>query len=181
MMLLFITHRYKPKEATSTEVAPQKDSSSTEITFASDIIKSDVVDTRLIEEYIVKKKPLSSMPFRLVKLALCGLCLSCYATGELGWFGFSSAMYQYLPDLDEMDATKAAHVQSVLSATFTSGRLLTAFITLRLVPDVIITYHYVVAFVALGTLYFGRGSLIAIYIGSALLGKFFNHFYSFAF
>lgn len=184
MLLLFIAHRYEQQKPSSTVapappvVAPTsspvlKESSTNHFsgTGSGLITKVDRSGNVVL--------PLSSMPFRIVKLAMCGLCLACYATAELGWFGFSSAMYQYLPEMDDggaedgekMDATKAAHVQSVLSATFTSGRLLTAFITLRLVPDVIISYHYLISFTALGTLFFGRGSLVAVYVGSALLGK----------
>ena len=186
MLLLFIAHRYEQQKPSSTAapaspvVAPTSSPVLKEAGSGNHFSSTGSGLITKVDSSGNVVLPLSSMPFRIVKLAMCGLCLACYATAELGWFGFSSAMYQYLPEMDEegkMDATKAAHVQSVLSATFTSGRLLTAFITLRLVPDVIISYHYLISFTALGTLFFGRGSLVAVYVGSALLGKWFDfHF-----
>lgn len=107
---------------------------------------------------------------RSIKLIMCGICLASYATSELGWFGFSTAMYQHIDN--PLDAVTANRVQSVLAACFTVGRLITALIIIftKIVPDYIITYHYVIAAIGYFTLLFGRNSQSWLYAGSAIMG-----------
>lgn len=154
LLIMFVTHRYEKDNNNSKD---KNNNNSTVDHKESRITKGDD-----------QTPSVSMMPFRFVKLAMGGVCLATYATSELCWFGFSSALYQYLPIT--LDASTAAHMQSILSATFTSGRLLTAFLTLKLKPDTIIAYHYGIGFTALATLYLGQSSVYAIYAGSALLG-----------
>lgn len=77
-------------------------------------------------------------------------------------------MLQYI-DI-KMDATRAALMQSVCSSTFTLGRLVTAFITTKVVPDIIVAYHMVTFILGLAIVFFGRNSQTAIIVGSAVLG-----------
>ena len=78
-------------------------------------------------------------------------------------------MYQYLEI--KLTADEAARVLAVLSATYTFGRLTTAFISLKLRIDVIIVYHYTIQLCSLAFIYFGRDDLTMIYIGTAALGN----------
>ena len=109
------------------------------------------------------------IPYRNAKLAMIGVSIAAYAAFEYGWFSFATAMYQYLEI--KMDATTATHMQSVVSATYTLGRLTTAFITIKLVPDVIISYHFVTLITGMLVIFFGRNSQTVIYAGSAILGR----------
>lgn len=77
-------------------------------------------------------------------------------------------MFQYI-DI-KLDATSAALMQSYCSSTFTLGRLITAFIATRILPDIIITYHMITFFVGLIIVFFGRNSQPAIIVGSVVLG-----------
>lgn len=120
------------------------------------------------EEAAAKVDP-TTVKNRGLKLAICGLCLASYSAVETGWFSFSSSMLQYI-DI-RMDASKAAFVQSVCSATFTLGRLVTAFIATRLLPDIIVAYHMVTFMIGLAIVFFGRDSETVIIVGSAVLGK----------
>ncbi|KAH9396053.1 hypothetical protein TYRP_020133 [Tyrophagus putrescentiae] len=65
-------------------------------------------------------------------------------------------------------------VQSVCSATFTLGRLVTAFIATRLLPDIIVAYHMVTFMIGLAIVFFGRDSETVIIVGSAVLGYAFS-------
>lgn len=78
-------------------------------------------------------------------------------------------MFQFL-DIS-LPADESARVQSLLSAAYTFGRLLTAFISIKLQPDVIILYHYLIIALAHMTIFFGRDSRLCIYLGSVILGK----------
>lgn len=120
------------------------------------------------EEAAAKVDP-TTVKSRGLKLAICGLCLASYSAVETGWFSFSSSMLQYI-DI-RMDASKAAFVQSVCSAIFTLGRLVTAFIATRLLPDIIVAYHMVTFMIGLAIVFFGRDSETVIIVGSAVLGK----------
>jgi len=97
------------------------------------------------------------------------LCLAIYDAAEINYFYFSPTMFQFL-DI-HLSAEEAAYVSSVLSAAYTFGRLCTAFISIKLRPDVIIGYHFVIIVAAKLVLFFGRDSHTTIYVGTVVLGK----------
>ena len=103
---------------------------------------------------------------RKFKLILVALLLGTYDAAELGYFYYSPTMLQHL----SIEPSEAAHVLSVLSAAYTIGRLVTAFISLKLTPDIIMTYHFVIIIAAQTCLYFGRHNRTIIYITTVLLG-----------
>lgn len=112
----------------------------------------------------------SSIPHRSLKLLLISVAVGTYIAGEGGFISYGSSMYQYLGGV-HLSATEAAHVQSVLSATFTAGRLLNTLVSLKLPIDLILSYHYVLQLAALAVLFFGHShGLPLIYGGTALLG-----------
>lgn len=115
-----------------------------------------------------REAEIAAIPHRVAKLALCGVCLAAYSSVELGWFNFSTTMWQFLPV--DLDATQSNLMMSIVSGTFTLGRFLTGFIALRLSPDTILAYHLVTMAVGLGTLFLGRADQTFIIIGNALFG-----------
>ena len=140
--------------------------------FACPYIKPHVLRKASIEfQDGEKEKPLQkTIPFRMVKLALMGMCLGTYIAAEFGFMTFGPSMLQYLPI--QISASKAAQILSVLSVTFTVGRLITAVISLKVGIDIILAYHYVIQIFALIILYFGQANITMIYIGMATFGKF---------
>ncbi|KAH9392164.1 hypothetical protein TYRP_005232, partial [Tyrophagus putrescentiae] len=106
--------------------------------------------------------------FRKTKLALLGICVATYVACEFGYVAFSISMYQYLPI--HLSAPLSARVQSIMCTTFTLGRLLTAFISLKLKPDLILAYHYVILLGSIAFLYLTQHNLNAIYAGNVVLG-----------
>ena len=90
---------------------------------------------------------------------------------EMGYIIFSSAMWQHLEI--QLHADEAAYILSILTATYTAGRLASALISLKVPPDFIISYHYAIILGALALLFFGRFNIKCIYAGNALLGKMF--------
>src|SRR5699024_5159298 len=63
------------------------------------------------------------------------------------------------------------HIMGILSAEYTLGRLASAFISMKLRPDIMISYHFVTLLAALSMLFFGRNDQMWITIGTAMLGK----------
>ena len=106
---------------------------------------------------------------RRTKIYLCGLMLSCYATARIGHFNFSTALLQHLPGLS-VDAATAAHVLSILSAAYMTGRLTSALISFKLSPDALLTIHLSILLTAISVLTFGRDDLQRITVGTALIG-----------
>lgn len=106
---------------------------------------------------------------RRTKIYLCGFMLSCYATARIGHFNFSTALLQHLPGLS-VDAGTAAHVLSVLSAAYMTGRIASALISFKLSPDTLLSAHLVILITAISVLTFGRDDLGKITFGTALLG-----------
>ncbi|KAI2805923.1 hypothetical protein BLOT_004933 [Blomia tropicalis] len=104
---------------------------------------------------------------RALKLIMVAICLGTYDAAEIGYFFFSPSMFQYSKVLS---AEEGAHVLSVLSAAYTIGRLVTAFISIKIRPDVIISYHFVIVIIAQSILFFGHDSPPLIYVGTVILG-----------
>ena len=109
---------------------------------------------------------------RKCKIFLAGLTMALYANAEQNFFTFCCAMFQYL-DIG-FSAKDAALLMSLLYATFTGGRLVTAFISHKLKPDTIIMYHFVIIIGAIGIMYVGRQTQLWIYIGTMILGAGFS-------
>lgn len=112
------------------------------------------------------------VPHRRLKLLLMALCLATYDAAEIAYFYFSPTMFQFMKDGVSLSAEESAHVLSVLSAAYTCGRLATAFIAIKIKPDVIISYHFLVIILGHAVLLFGRHRLQYIYAGTVILGKF---------
>lgn len=108
------------------------------------------------------------IPNRNWKIFICGLCLANYATARIGHFYFSAAMFQYL-DI-HLSAATSVHLMSLSSFAYTMGRLVTSFISIKVVPDIILFYHYIILFTSLGFLYFGQHELTYITIGTMMIG-----------
>ncbi|XP_046914855.2 sodium-dependent glucose transporter 1A [Dermatophagoides farinae] len=117
-----------------------------------------------------KEGDTSSIPIahRYTKLILVSLLLSIYTAAEQGYFLYSPTMFQYWTPA--MTASQSAILLACLTAAFTVGRLLTAFILLRLKPDIIICYHLILMILALTWLYFGRECRTMVYSATILLG-----------
>ncbi len=54
--------------------------------------------------------------------------------------------------------------------TYTAGPAVTAFVALKLSPDVIVSYHFAFLLIGLGLLFFGQMNMVLIYAGSGLIG-----------
>lgn len=135
--------------------------------FASRYEKKTVLKT---EENLVDGEN-AVIPWRKAKLAIMAFCVATYVASEFGYVAFSTAMYQYL-DI-HLSAPLSARVQSIMSTSFTLGRLITAFISLKVKPDIILCYHYVLLIGSIVFIYFGRDNLTMIYAGNVILGEFF--------
>ena len=115
------------------------------------------------------KPELLSKKVKYSLIALIGINLSTYAGMEMCHFSYLSAYYQDLPI--HLSAAKAAEILSVLSATLTLGKLVSAFISIKVKPEIMISYHYVILAISMALLYFGSNNELIIWIGNAVAGK----------
>lgn len=143
----FLLCRYEQHD--SSKLAPEEDDSAT-----IDLPSED--------------KDFSSIPNRTWKIALISASASTYIAAELGYFAFVTSMYQKL-DI-QLAASTATQVQSIMFATYTMGRLLSAFISLKVKPDIILAYHFVIILISVAILFIGKDNLTLIYIGNSALG-----------
>nr|XP_027205948.1 uncharacterized protein LOC113799506 isoform X2 [Dermatophagoides pteronyssinus] len=109
------------------------------------------------------------MKYRKIKLILIGLMLAAYMGAEMAYNDYSDTMFQYWQP-DRLTATQSATVMACLCTGCTVGCLITAIISLRLKPNIIIAYHLAIIIGALSLLYVGRHNTIIIYISNAMLG-----------
>lgn len=110
----------------------------------------------------------SKVPWRKMKLVLCGICLASYFSAENGYYYYCTAMLQYTQI--HLSAVEATQVTSVLSLFYTFGPLVTAIVSLKLKPDHIISYHFVFLITGISTIFFFQTNITLVYIGSATLG-----------
>lgn len=109
---------------------------------------------------------------RMVKLVLLAICLSAYGNGELTWFNFFTSMIEFMHI--GFDASSATYLLACMSATFTVGRLINAFIALKIKSDYVLSYHFVIILGAALLLLFGiyhPEQNWILYVGCTTMGK----------
>lgn len=106
---------------------------------------------------------------RRTKIALMALILALYDAAEIGYFYFSPSLFMLAPDI-KMESSTAAHLSSVLSAAYTFGRLVSTFISIKIKPDIIIAYHFLIIFAGHSLLYLFRTDLLMVYVATVIIG-----------
>lgn len=97
-------------------------------------------------------------------------------SAEYTWLHFSSTLLQYLNV--QVDEDTAASALTVYFVTFALGRLINAFVSLRLTTNIIITYHFFIILAGLVTIAVGKSSIGTLYASNVILGKiFYNNFF----
>ncbi|XP_054166590.1 uncharacterized protein LOC128964056 [Oppia nitens] len=117
-----------------------------------------------IQEPKVKQSPVMKWTF----VALIAFSLSTYGGFEMLHIIYSPTYYQYIPL--KLSAQKAAEILSVSSTTLTIGKLISAFIALKVKAHIMISYHIIILAVSMCILYFGQNSELMIWIGNILIG-----------
>lgn len=112
---------------------------------------------------------IKNIKYRTLKLALVAITISSYASVEVNYMAYSPTMFQYLEI--HMEAPEASIVLSILCSAYALGRIMTAFISLRLSPDIILGYHLLIIIGSQAMLYVGRDNRTIIYVGSILCGR----------
>ncbi|CAG2109152.1 unnamed protein product [Medioppia subpectinata] len=125
---------------------------------------------KTVQKITTDKSPIL-MPARRTKIILIilvGMSLNSYSAMEQSFLNNSSTYYQYLPI--RLSAQEAADVLSVMTSTYTVGRLISAFIASKLSAEVMLVYHSVIICVSMAILQFGQHSKAFIWAGNALIG-----------
>lgn len=101
-------------------------------------------------------------------IALLSLSMSTFAGMEMAYISYSCAYYQVIPI--HFSAKTAAELNSVMSATLTAGKLMSAFISIKLRPEIMIAYSFVIIAISLVIFYVGVSTSWALWLGNALIG-----------
>ena len=152
MLVMFFVKRYKP---------PQNESQ-----ISDDKLNVVITDKKAIQA------PMEQSPrTRKVLIALFALILALYSCFEVVYFALCPTYLQYLPNV-VISASKATEIFIVMAISYTLGRLVSAFISIKLKPEVMIGYHLVIIGIALAILYIGQNAstTILIYIGNGIIG-----------
>lgn len=155
LLVLFFVHRYRPSNATAN--LPRK---SIDFNHRNSVFE--------LPAAALSKLQSSAISWRKSKLAVGCLLYAVYFTAETGYFPFATSMLQYLPI--RMSAAEAATVMTVMSAAYAVGPLVTAFVSLKLRVEIILSYHFALLLLGVGILLFGQNDRGALYAGSAVLG-----------
>ena len=102
-------------------------------------------------------------------IALFAFSLNAYNALETTFMIYGATYCQYLPV--KIPAPTAATMMSILSATYTFGRGLSAVISaFHLAPNIMLSYHMVIIGCSLTVLYLGQHSVVMVYIGMGMIG-----------
>ncbi|XP_054166588.1 uncharacterized protein LOC128964054 [Oppia nitens] len=133
------------------------------------VVPKILIDQKTEDKYnesdvIVKK----SSTDRIILIIILCLTFISYSGLENIYFSYSSTYFQYA--CNDIDAKTASHMLSVMSATFTGARLVTALIATRLRSQTIIAYSLCLVCISMLILYFGQHSVPLIWTTNALFG-----------
>ena len=156
LLITYFTNRYEPPSKTSDQQV------------ATENFGYEKHEKVILEEREPEPEKEEEVSNRILKLSLCAFLLAIYGSAELGWFNFATTMWQYLEI--HLDAPTAAQAQSILSGAYAFGRLLSAFISIKVVPQIVLSYHFLIMATGLSTLYFGQHNKSVIFGASAVLG-----------
>lgn len=113
-------------------------------------------------------QPTKKVSNRRMKILAMAIFLGAYDAAEIGYFFFAPTAFQYMEI--KMEASETAKMSSILSGAYTFGRLFSAVVSLKLAPDYIIMYHFVIIAFAQVFLFLVRHNQTLIFVGTALLG-----------
>ena len=109
-----------------------------------------------------------SPKIKYIIISLMAISMSTFGGMEVAYIAYSSAYYQVIPI--HFSAQTAAELNSVMSATLTAGKLVSAFISIKLKPEIIVAYSNVIIAISFIIIYIGVNTSWAIWTGNALIG-----------
>ncbi|XP_054166829.1 sodium-dependent glucose transporter 1A-like [Oppia nitens] len=113
---------------------------------------------------------------RTFLVILFSLLIAIYSSIEIAHFSYSSTYYQFIPL--HVSAKTTAEILSVMSTSYTVGRCISAFVAIKVGPQVMIVYHLIIVIIGMAILYYGSHLLSLIWFGNVVLGFGFSAMYS---
>jgi len=101
----------------------------------------------------------------IIILSSIFLAFSCGSEGVLLQFG--ATYYQYIPL--KLTASKSAEIVSAMALTYTIGRGISVLIAMKVKPEHMIAYQFLILLIGITILLFGQSSTTLIWIGSLTL------------
>ena len=152
LLIMFFIKRYKVSKTESTN------SDNKETNFETlDEINSNTTQTE------------RSQKERYLLIGLIAIFMSTYSGLQTLHLSFSSTYYQ-LTGI-KISVKRAAEILSVMSTTYTVGKVITAFISIKIKSEIIIIYHFVIICISMALLYFGKNNELMVWIGNGVIGN----------
>jgi hypothetical protein len=104
---------------------------------------------------------------RVLSIVLVSVFLAFYCVSESVYLNFSATYFQYIPL--KLTASKSAEIVSAMATSYTIGRGISVLIAIKIKPQLMIGYHFVILITSIIILLFGQNSITLIWIGGLTL------------
>ena len=111
----------------------------------------------------------SSPTAKWILIILISLAGSTFAGLLQVHFYYVSTYMQFITI--RLSVKKAADIMAMMSAVFTAGKIVSSYISIKVKPIIMITYHFATMCAAVVIIYFGQNSEIMLWVGNGLMGK----------
>ncbi len=104
---------------------------------------------------------------RVLIITLVSIFLAFYFVSELVYLQFSATYFQYIPL--KLTASKSAEIVSAMALTYTIGRGISVFIAIKIRPQHMIAYHFLILIISIVILFSAQNSITILWFGSLTL------------
>jgi len=104
---------------------------------------------------------------RVLSIVLFSVFMAFFCVSENTYLRFGATYYQYIPL--KLTASKSAEIVSAMATSYTIGRGISVLIAIKIKPQIMIGYHFVILITSIIILFFGQNSITLIWIGSLTL------------
>ncbi len=104
---------------------------------------------------------------KVLSIILVSIFMAFYCVSESIYLVFGATYYQYIPL--KFTASKSAEIVSAMATSYTIGRGISVFIAIKIRPQLMISYHFLIIITSIIILFFGQNSITLLWVGSLSL------------
>ncbi len=104
---------------------------------------------------------------RVLSIILVSIFIAFYCVSETVYLMFSATYFQYFPL--KLTASKSAQIVSTMATSYTISRGISVLIAIKIRPQLMISYHFLIIITSIIILFFGQNSITLVWVGSLSL------------
>ncbi len=104
---------------------------------------------------------------RVLSIILVSIFMLFYCVSETVYLMFSATYFQYFPL--KLTASKSAQIVSAMATSYTISRGISVLIAIKIRPQLVISYHFLIIITSIIILFFGQNSITLVWVGSLSL------------